>query len=685
MARRKIPKEALVDLERSGLTATDAHKMHVQHLPPEQARQWFRSTRHGAYLLPYHQIDGKPTSFYRVRNLAPNPKVRYMQPAGVPPHLYIPPSTLGVPWREIALNTSVALLQTEGEKKSAAACKLELPTIGTGGVYSFQARKWGIELLHDYEIFDLFGRKIFLVPDSDFESNEQVKQATYRNAKRLTDRQAMVVVIRLPYQGEAKIGLDDFLLGHSVSELMQLPQIPLTATELLKFQNFAETDAGNGEVLAHLHGDDIRYDHQRGRWLIWDGHSWRECPVADIERLAVQAARERGKVAATLMDADQKKRAFTFAVSSENNQRIQSAIKAAARVDPVYDTGANWDNDPWLLGVANGVVDLRTGKLRSGGRGDRITLRTDVVFDPKAKCPRFNKFRREVFVTENGKTDHDLIDFVHRSMGYTTTGDISEDALFVCHGYGANAKTTLLNAVRYPLGPHAIAAPMSTLESSHNSEELANLVGRRMVVISEVDEGKKLSESRVKALTGRENISARRLYQNRFEFAPVHKIWLGVNHKPRVSDDSYGFWRRIKLIPFNATFGSDKRDKQLPEVLRAEASGILNWLIEGCLQWQQRGLAVPKSVSTATREYRAEEDKLGEFISQCCDLDSAAKTQRSELWRAYEKWAPFKDPYPLGSRTFYERISSKFKTKTIRGVRYYIGVAVKSAKWEAKK
>lgn len=185
MARKSIPKDVLADLHRSGLKAEHARKMHVEYLAPEQAREWFRYTKSGAYTLPYYQMNGKPSGFCRVRNLAPKPRIRYMQPSGVPPQLYVPPSTLGIDWPDIALDTSVALLQTEGEKKSAAACVNGLPCIGTGGVYSFGAKKWGLELLHDYELFDLYGRKLFLVPDSDFAENEQVRKGTYKNAKRV--------------------------------------------------------------------------------------------------------------------------------------------------------------------------------------------------------------------------------------------------------------------------------------------------------------------------------------------------------------------------------------------------------------------------------------------------------------------------------------------------------------------
>jgi putative DNA primase/helicase len=340
-------------------------------------------------------------------------------------------------------------------------------------------------------------------------------------------------------------------------------------------RRFARTDAGNAELFASQYADRLRYDHRRGRWLIWSGHRWVDDADAEVVRLAIVAARHRGLSAVSLTDFEERKAETRFAIASENGARIEAMLKIAKAQPSLADKGDQWDAGPWLLGVANGLVDLRTGELRPGDRDDRITMHTDIEFDAGATAPRWEQFLREVF-----NDDAEMIAFIQQAIGYSLTGDTREQCMFLCHGTGANGKSVFLAILKRLAGRYAFNAPFSSFERQHQSSipnDLAALVGRRLVTSSETNEGTRLNEARMKALTGCDPITARFLHAEFFTFTPVAKYWLAVNHKPVVGDDSVGFWRRVRLIPFTRQFRGAAADKTLQGALEAELPGILAW------------------------------------------------------------------------------------------------------------
>ncbi|OFW66504.1 MAG: hypothetical protein A2Y74_09555 [Actinobacteria bacterium RBG_13_63_9] len=442
---------------------------------------------------------------------------------------------------------------------------------------------------------------------------------------------------------------------------------------------FPRTDAGNGELFAQCHGDHVRYDHRRKRWLIWSGHWWRPDADEEVRRLAKGTARERYSSAADLFeDLDERKRESTFAIGSENRQRLDAMLAQAQAEAPISDAGDNWDADRWLLGVANGVVDLRTCEPRDGLREDRITLHSDVPLDPEARCPRWERFLEEVF-----GEDRELIGFIARAVGYSLTGDVSEQCLFMCHGSGANGKSVFLTTLRAMAGGYAYNSPFSTFELADRSSipnDLAALVGRRLVTASETNEAVRLNEARLKALTGGDPVTARFLHGEFFTFQPVCKLWLAVNHRPRVGDDSYGFWRRVRLIPFTRRF-TDNADHHLAEALRTELPGILNWAVRGSLTWQEEGLEPPKAVQSATESYRVESDPLAEFIEERCAVGSCFVASGGQLYEAYRQWASeqgMRDREVLSTVAFGRRMSERFEKRHTKAGKSYHGVGLLS-------
>ena len=441
---------------------------------------------------------------------------------------------------------------------------------------------------------------------------------------------------------------------------------------------FNRTDAGNGEHFARLYGERIRFDHRRGRWLLWAGQWWREDDHGAVRRLAKEAARVRYQAAPEIDDLRGRASEARFAIASENRQRLEAMLMAARSEPPIADAGNQWNADPWLLGVANGVVDLRTGALRPGETGDRITYHSAIAFDPDAVCPRWERFLDEIF-----EGDQALVGFIERAVGYSLTGDTREQCLFTCHGSGSNGKSTFLKVLRDLAGDYGANTPFSTFELHSRSaipNDLAALAGRRLVTASETAEGTRLNEARLKALTGGDEITARFLHGEFFSFVPVAKFWLAVNHKPRVSDDSHGFWRRVRLIPFLRRFTEDG-DQDLPTKLEAELPGILAWAVRGALAWQAEGLRPPAAVTLATATYRDESDPLADFLATCTVEGPAYAVAAAVAFRAYGTWA---DDQGMGTRerltstAFGTRLAERYEKRRTKTGRVYVGIGLLS-------
>jgi putative DNA primase/helicase len=247
-----------------------------------------------------------------------------------------------------------------------------------------------------------------------------------------------------------------------------------------------------------------------------------------------------------------------------------------------------------------------------------------------------------------------MIAFIQRLLGYGLTGDVSERILPIFYGGGANGKSTLLNTYMAVLGDdYARPASASLLMYKRNEShptEIASLFGKRFVTCIETKDGGKLNEELLKQLTGNDRLSARRMREDFWDFNPTHKLVVATNHKPQVFGQDDAIWDRIRLIPFNVRFTEDQRDKELPQKLRAEATGILAWAVTGCVAWAKDGLQTPPQVRAATSQYRAEEDRIGEFIEEECVGEGTEKLGR--LHARYADWSRVRGEIPLGNKRF---------------------------------
>jgi len=433
------------------------------------------------------------------------------------------------------------------------------------------------------------------------------------------------------------------------------------------------TDAGNAEMIATIYGERLRYDHRLGRWLIWDGQRWQADNDGHLIRLVLDAMRRRQELALKIRDVDQKKRAMSWTLGSESYSKMVSAINIAKNLDPLTDNGTGWDSNDWLLGVGNGVLDLRTGTLRNALPDDRITLNTEIDYNPDATAPRWEQFLSEIF-----DGDDELVGFIQRAVGYTLTGDTREQCLFLCHGGGANGKSVLLDILRTLLGDYAKNTPFSTFEmdrNNANTNDLAALSRVRLVTAAETNEAQRLNEARVKAITGGDPITARFLHKEFFEYLPSFKVWLAMNHKPRILGADDGIWRRIRLIPFNVKFKGKDADKTLPDKLNAELGGILAWAVRGALDWQNGGLREPQVVVAETVNYRHESNNVLIYLDEQTIQNPQARIVSSTLYKKYRDWCNERGDYPISIQEFGRRMSDAgYISQKISGYKRYTGI-----------
>ena len=251
--------------------------------------------------------------------------------------------------------------------------------------------------------------------------------------------------------------------------------------------------------------------------------------------------------------------------------------------------------------------------------------------------------------------DAELIAFIQRAVGYSLTGSIDEQCMFILIGGGANGKSTFLRVLQQLLGDYAGTIPMQGLmEQKYGSQtnDLAHLFGKRLAVASEGENGQRLAESKIKAMTGGDRISCRPLYGNLFEYVPEFKLWLGTNELPTISGNNEAIWRRIMVVDFPITIAPEQQDKRLADRLFSELPGILEWAMQGCIEWREIGLAPPASVLESTQAYREDNDSIGQWIETACSLEPKLRTSTKDLYDSYREWCDISSIEPLHNTKF---------------------------------
>lgn len=424
---------------------------------------------------------------------------------------------------------------------------------------------------------------------------------------------------------------------HTVSRTRNGKRVATHAAIPVTDHLFSLSETGLAERFARDYGDGVRWCETWKEWLVYTTTHWQIDDHQHVRTLAKKVVRSLYTEAKDAADGDAQHIA-KYALRSEAEKVRRALLELAKSEDPVPALPAQFDSDAstWLLNCANGTLDLKTGTLRAHDPADYLMKCIPIVYDPKASCPAWEAFLSSVMAGSD-----ELVDFLWKAIGYSLTGATTEQCLFFCHGAGSNGKSTFLNMLREVLGNYGKQTAFSTFlrqEHEHVRNDLADLVGTRLVVASEIEDGKRLNAVVVKTLTGDDPIKARFLFSEYFEFSPHMKIWLGMNHKPVITDTTHAMWRRVRLIPFTRTFEGADCDVSLPNKLRAELPGILAWSVRGCLAWQEKRLPLPDAIKAATGEYRDEMDVIGAFLGECCELDPRANVLTASLYDRYTEW-----------------------------------------------
>lgn len=434
-------------------------------------------------------------------------------------------------------------------------------------------------------------------------------------------------------------------------------------------KKFRLTELGNAERIAYEYGNIIKYVNEIG-WMIWDGKRWRIDDKKEIERITAKVLRQLHKAEDEVLRR--------WASNCEKRNIRMNSIKDLMPLVP--GSRIEFDKDKYLFNIENGVINLKTGELIPHDRNLGITKISNVSFDKEAKCPNWLEFLDSIFLG-----DKDLSEYMQRLIGYSLTGEITEQNMMFLVGGGSNGKSTFINTIKDLMGEYGKQAKSDTFikkKETGANNDIARLVGARFVSAIESEEGERLSESFVKQITGGEPVLARFLRQEFFEYLPEFKVFFTTNHKPIIGGLDEGIWRRIKLIPFNLNLPAHKRDKKLSEKLSLELPGILNWAIEGCLKWQESGLKEPKVVAAATSNYKDDMDLLGPFLLECCYVDrkdETVKIEATELFRVYDNFScKNSDTSVKNSRAFYRMMETKgfIKKRGPRNKNYFYGITL---------
>ena len=425
------------------------------------------------------------------------------------------------------------------------------------------------------------------------------------------------------------------------------------------------TDVCNGRRMGDSFGSHLRYTPGIG-WFIWDGWYWK----ADAESLGVQEISKRlpAIIAAEVLQYDDKEaqdKILVWAGKTRTNSRLNAAIESANSDARLVTAVESWDSNEYLLGVENGVIDLKTGKLLKGRPDLHITKSIPLKYTEGMGCTQWTDFIN--FATGG---DKELQDWIQRAVGYTLTGKKDQDVLFMVYGPPGSGKNTFVETIVKALGTKQYSWPLDSsilaandgTSSSTDLYHWAELRGKRMVWVDELPESEKLKENAVKKLTGSSEISARSPGEKPFTFNAQAKLWITTNHLPRILDEA--MWRRLRAIPWSHV--PEKANPGLKEFLfdpNGGLPGVLAWAVEGAIKYLNSSANDPlgwcKAVYDASAEYRKEEDRIGLFLNEYVKENVGASIRLKELFVPYRRWCEERGERPLAQTKFQRKLQDK--------------------------
>lgn len=422
------------------------------------------------------------------------------------------------------------------------------------------------------------------------------------------------------------------------------------------------TELGNAYRLAESHAANLRYIYDVDAWLHWDSDVW--LWDTDAAKVRVLAHRLPDQIYNEGAQFIQHAEFFAkWSRTSQNAHTINAAISILSDLPGIRMPITNIDADSFTVGIdgARQLIDLKSGQIRYASQTDYVTksLAVDTVGDA-SKAERWLEFLNQIF-----NNDVEIINWIQRWCGYLLTGDTSEHCFMFCFGHGANGKSVFADTLRHIMGDYSRAISSETLTETRRqaggaTPDLAELIGARLAICSETEDGAALAESLVKSLVAGDTISVRKLYSAPTQATPQFKLMMLGNHKPIIRGNDHGMWRRVRLLPFTRTFNEQERDPSLSGKLKAEAEHILAWMLDGCLAWQSRGLSdTPAVIKVATGEYKEEQDVIGAWIQERCKVGPNEEAHSGLLYTNYQSWSLENGLKPNSNIAFGRRLGER--------------------------
>lgn len=439
-------------------------------------------------------------------------------------------------------------------------------------------------------------------------------------------------------------------------------------------------DTGRGQRLNDQFGEVFRWLATDKQWYYYNGSFWEPDNGQYIENATekvVNSIKTEKADFSFAIDTDEVKAMKEFYRFSKESRSHLAKVHMIDEFKKYVTIDHNtFDHENMLLNTESGYVDLTNGELKDHDISLLFSEQTAAEYSDSTDCPLWDEFLKQIF-----NKDENLIHYVQKAVGYSLTGSVAEQVMFMCLGSGRNGKSVFINTIRNLFGTYAKQMNVESIVV-HNSggnanSDIARLENTRLVTSSEANEGSRLDESLVKQLTGGDKILARFLYGKEFEYNPKFKIWMATNHLPLIRGTDDGIWRRLKVIPFNVQIPKDKVDKNLEEKLKSEWTGILNWCVQGSIMWQREGLDDPESVKNASHDYRQSMDPLDAFVDEMCVSGADYSIKVRDLYDDYKIWAENSREYQMSMTKFGKEMSKKLPKNRTKDGWQYLGIKLK--------
>lgn len=478
------------------------------------------------------------------------------------------------------------------------------------------------------------------------------------------------------------------------------------------WQCYHANERGDGILFAKLNRDDYLFVKSLGIWLKWAGHHW-EIDRMESVFIGVKRVIEQYRVLIVAMEGE-----IESSKDAAHQDSLNKLIKQVKRrIDRLNTTsgatncvtwahrvegglgcvGDDIDDAPYLFPVINGVIDLRTAEISAGLQKDHLLQHSNIEWTGiNTPCPIWDNLLQVVY-----EDNQEKIAFLQRLFGYWMTGDVSEHYITFFLGGGRNGKGTILETIMAIMGDFASPIESEMLLDQGRSKSSAGpspdtmmLKGKRLVIASETDEGRRVSASKIKWLTGGDTLTGRNPH-DKFptKFRPNHKLAAMTNNLPEGLTKDYAIYKRTIKIDHKITFVMDpqkpnerKIDKGMIDKLKAEYSGILAWLVRGAVIFLNEGLNPPAFIMAATDELREEEDLVGQFLDHTSPVekpDAGERITYKEVYTAFCKWWKTNvSETPRSSIWFGKQLINKgyakSNPKNTGGVVYVYGIEIAS-------